>query len=77
MSLIEKLMPQWWLAAEAALVAALGWPDWAMRTLAILSCGLLVVSAPQLLAALKSSADDSEDHNEGAPDQYLHVCISI
>jgi hypothetical protein len=63
-------MPQWWLAAEAALVAALGWPDWAMRTLVVLSCGLLVVSAPQLVGALKSSVDDDsvgrEHHPEGA-----------
>lgn len=60
------MLPQWWLAAEASVVASLGWPDWALRTLAVLSCALFVVSAPQVLGAVVgASPEDAAAGQEG------------
>lgn len=37
-----------WLLFEQQVVDFLGWPSWALRTVGVLCCGLLVVSLPQL-----------------------------
>lgn len=49
----------WWLQCEDYIVHFLGWPAWALRTVGVLCCGLLVVSLPQL-SGMAGSTDGTK-----------------